>query len=203
MFKKSNLKSLIALFCLLLAIICIGTVTVFAYGAEDSEDADLDNDTGMPEAVCTNHVFFSECDPECDVCGTVRPVMGVSHTFDNDCDTDCNVCGYDRQASHRFDSSCDTDCNICGMIRTTEHVYDNDCDAICNECGSERAKELIKHSYSGDTDAECNICGAIRSVSQNNESSAGGCSVGTGMYITMLFAVMIPAMFVALTKKFI
>lgn len=49
------------------------------------------------EVPATGHLCDNACDPDCNVCGAVRPVP--DHEYDNDRDADCNVCGAVREVA--------------------------------------------------------------------------------------------------------
>ncbi|MBQ3203291.1 MAG: leucine-rich repeat protein [Clostridia bacterium] len=96
----------------------------------------------------------------CSVCGdtytTVIPATG-DHAYDHACDPDCNLCGTVREVEpHAYvdtvttPATCVTDgvtsyvCSVCGDTYTTvipatgDHAYDSDQDPSCNVCGTLR-----------------------------------------------------------------
>ena len=123
----------------------------------DSECDDTCNVCGRTRTVA-GHVYENACDTECDVCKAVRE---IEHAYDNACDTECNVCKAVREIEHAYDNACDTECNVCKATRETEHKYANACDTECDECKATRETE---HKYDNACDAECNECKETREV---------------------------------------
>lgn len=255
MITKTKFRAMAVLPCLLIALIGLSCFGGFAAFAQDDDVV-----TGMPEDACIEHVFDNESDPECNVCGLVRPVFpgasggsddegfntdedllcdshvydnacdidcnvcrerrsdikhtydngcdltcnvcyesrsDVDHTYDNECDSFCNVCDWYRKTEHAYEYKCSVLCSICGNERITAHYYDNECDADCNECGDVRI--ISGHLYSDESDTDCDVCGEVRTL----DTDKGGCGGGAGMYVSVLFSVIVPALGIAFTKKFI
>ena len=87
--------------------------------------------------------------------------LSCDHIYDSDCDINCNVCGEVRETVHTYDSDCDENCNKCGYFRETIHLFDEwviDITPSCYEaglqlrkcivCGQKEEQEIpISHSY--------------------------------------------------------
>jgi hypothetical protein len=67
---------------------------------------------------------------ECTVCGIKRNENTVipatdKHIYDSNCDKNCNVCGLVRYVTdHIYDNACDNICNECGAVREITHNYE-------------------------------------------------------------------------------
>lgn len=49
------------------------------------------------EVPSTGHICDNACDPDCNICGAIRPVP--DHVYDDDRDADCNECGAVREVT--------------------------------------------------------------------------------------------------------
>ena len=139
------------------------------------------NDTIIDWSEHTTHVYDSDCDRSCNVCGALRV---TNHNYTSAVTTEpsctvegvrtytCSICGDSYTESiatlnHDWtDATCITPktCATCGTTEgeLLDHTYDNACDADCNVCSATR--EVGDHVYDNACDADCNICSATREV---------------------------------------
>jgi len=122
----------------------------------DAEGNKIDEQVVIP---ATGHVYDSDTDATCNVCGDVRDVA-CEHVYDNPCDADCNVCGTTRAIEHDIENIEGTEAT-CTQTGLTYGQKCKNCDYVKKEQTEIPAKG---HRYSFDAacDAECNVCGAVR-----------------------------------------
>lgn len=135
-------------------ILMVSAMAIFAFAAEP----------------CTEHVYASDCDVTCDVCGEERTAEGI-HGYARDCDSHCNKCGYERTVDFVNTPHWDDDSNgVCDFCQEktadascNEHTYSGDCDAYCNRCGEKRDVDLAAHPHTltGACDTLCDVCWGI------------------------------------------
>ena len=110
----------------------------------------------------------------------------TTHVYDSDCDRSCNVCGALRVTNHNYTSAVTTEpsgtvegvrtytCSICGdsyteSIATLNHNWtDATCTApkTCATCGTTEG-EALGHVYTYPCDSSCDVCDATRDASHD------------------------------------
>lgn len=124
------------------------------------------------------HVYSSDTDTTCNLCGHVRTVHIHEYQYKPLDDTyhsiTCKGCDKvnDREV-HVYTDAEDTTCDKCGYVRTIgggthEHtlVYEEEDDTYhtvtCTGCDEVNKRE--EHEYTDDSDTTCNKCGYVRTV---------------------------------------
>ena len=141
-----------------------------------------------------NHVYDSDTDVTCDVCGYQRTITPPAHehvygdwSMDETAhwhactDLDCpdKLASIRDRANHVYDSDTDVTCDVCGYQRTItppahEHTYsDWSMDETAHwhactdlDCPDKLAsiRDRANHVYDSDTDVTCDICGYQRTI---------------------------------------
>lgn len=134
-------------------------------------DPDCDETTEL-----VPHIYDTNCDSECNVCGWNRTVTHNFQTvlsYDNDYHYYfCPDCGAKKeQNAHSFDGVCDPDCNVCEFTRNADHdfntVYTFDDQNHwygCKRTHCGVTKDLAPHIFDNACDTTCNTCDYVRTV---------------------------------------
>ncbi len=123
------------------------------------------------------HVYSSDTDTTCDLCGHERHVHDYKWVDKDDTSHvwKCEGCGeVSKTEEHIYTDDTDTTCNKCDHVRTVHtHSYqweDNDETTHvwkCEGCGE--ISRTQAHEYTDDADTTCNVCGHERTLPTEHE----------------------------------
>ncbi len=155
----------------------------FEYENVGDKDDHITTCTGCDYGEIEPHVYSSDTDTTCDLCGYVRTVHTHEYQYTPLDDTyhtvtckDCDKLN-DREV-HVYSDSTDTTCNKCGYERTLggEHVHtkqyediDDTYHRVTCDCGID---EREAHEYTDDADPTCNLCGHVRAIVDEEKLAA-------------------------------